>query len=149
MAAVCAVSSGIIASPGLHAEAGLEARDHVCGSGVCASSSSNQLASMRVASREVEQVHSSKGDEETTDERKSIHSVRCVEALEEDEGGAKGRGGEGYVVERVDTKPCSSAQIREITAFNLHISWEAGQSLVEVVHLRQNADRCQNHEDVS
>lgn len=51
---------------------------------------------------EVEEVDSCYGDEEAGDERYVVDWVSGIGAAEEDEGGAKSGGSEGYVVEGVD-----------------------------------------------
>jgi len=60
-------------------------------------------AAFRVAAREVEEVDSGEDDKEAGDEGENVDCVIGIESAVEDEGGAKCRGCECYVVERIDT----------------------------------------------
>ena len=70
--------------------------------------------------------------------------------MEENEGGAEGRGGEGYVVERVDTGEVSARLSSQgcVAGRSLHVCGELAKGLVEVVHLGQNTDASDDHKDV-
>lgn len=59
--------------------------------------------SFGVFTREIEEIYTSEDCEETAQERDCVDSIAGVEALEKDEGCDKGAGGEGDVVQRVDT----------------------------------------------
>ena len=61
------------------------------------------VVSFGIFAREVEEVDTGEDCEETAQERDRIDSVAGVEASEEDEGCDEGAGGEGDVVQRVDT----------------------------------------------
>ena len=54
---------------------------------------------VRVFLREVEEEDAGEDDEEAAEEGDGVDRGGCVEALEEDEGGAEDGGGEGYVVD--------------------------------------------------
>lgn len=56
-----------------------------------------------VFAREVEEVYAGEDGEEAAEEGDCVDSVGCVEALEENERCDEGAGGEGDIVERVDT----------------------------------------------
>ena len=56
-----------------------------------------------VFAREIEKINTSEDCEETAQKRYRVDSVAGVEASEEDEGCDKSAGGEGDVVQRVDT----------------------------------------------
>lgn len=59
--------------------------------------------SVGVVAGEVQEVYTRENDEESTEQRYRIDCICGVESLEKDEGGAKGRGCEGDVVERIHT----------------------------------------------
>jgi hypothetical protein len=61
-----------------------------------------EFCAVWVPARDVEEIDAGKDYEEAGEEREGVYGVGGVEAAIEDEGGAEGRGCEGYVVERVD-----------------------------------------------
>ena len=61
------------------------------------------MRAVRVFAGEVEQVDAGEDDEEATEEGDGVDGVGCVEAPEEDKGGAEGCCGEGNIVEGVHT----------------------------------------------
>lgn len=65
------------------------------------------IVAFGIFAREVEEVDTGEDCEETAQERDRINSVAGVEASEEDEGCDEGAGGEGDVVQRVDTRKVS------------------------------------------
>lgn len=74
--------------PSLHAESRLDARDHVGARDVAGVAPGEHLGAIGVAAAEVEQVDACKGDEEAAEQGEGVDGFGCVEALEEDEGGA-------------------------------------------------------------
>lgn len=134
----------------LHAHARLDARDHVGARGVAAVAARERLGAVGVVPAEVEEVDARKGDEEAADEGEGADHVGCVEAVEEDEGRAEGGGGEGDVVERVDAGGWGLAMVEYLgnRSFDVHVGGELAERLVEVVHLRQDADGRDNHKHV-
>lgn len=101
------MTSRLARTAGLHAHPRLQGRDHVGAGHILVAG--NQAVAVGVAARQVEQVHAGKGDEEAAKEREGVGHVGRVEALEEDEGGAKGSRGEGDVVEGVDARDALAA----------------------------------------
>lgn len=106
------------ASSRLHAEAGLEACEAVGGNavdgvvfaeGVFALVDA-EVAAVGVFAGEVEEVDAGEDGEEAAEEGDGVDGVGGVEAAEEDEGGDEGAGGEGHVVERVDTGKVKSVR---------------------------------------
>lgn len=83
-------------------------------------------------SGDVEEVHTREDDKESKQKRDDVDSGSGVEALEQNEGSYKGACGKSDVVKRVN-----DGGIKLI------------QSLVEVVHLGENAEGHDNDEDVS
>jgi hypothetical protein len=65
------------------------------------------IVAFGVLTREVEEVDAGEDYEETTQERDCVDGIAGVEALEEDKGRDEGAGGEGDVVQRVDTREFS------------------------------------------
>lgn len=61
------------------------------------------IVTFGVFAREVEEVNAGEDCEETAQKRDGVDGVASVEASEEDEGCDEGAGGEGDVVQRVDT----------------------------------------------
>lgn len=58
---------------------------------------------IRIGPGQVQEVDSGEYDEEAGQERNDTDSIRRVEAAEEDEGRTQRCGGEGYIVEGIDT----------------------------------------------
>lgn len=140
---------GIRAPPGLQTETGLYARDHVGTGGVGAAAARDHLLAVGVRPREVQQVNAGKCCQESAEEGECVDNVGRVEAAEEDKRGAEGKGREGNVVEGVDAAPNLSVKVTSTRAHsNSHIGGEVSKRLVEVVHLGQDADGGQDHEDV-
>ena len=90
-------------SPRLHAHPRLEARDHIGAGGIAGPVAAHRLSAVGVAAAQVEQVDAGEGDEEAGQQREGVHGIGGVETAEEDEGGAESGGGEGHVIQRVDT----------------------------------------------
>lgn len=146
----------VVASPGLHAHAGLKARDHVGARNVHAWSGRCQLLTVGIASREIEEVDTREYDEEAGQERDGVDGVCRIKASVKGSRGDKGRGGESHVVKWVNAVQGAGLAKSFLPVAHQHhrtedsqIRGEAGKSLVEVVHLRHNADNRQEHEDVS
>ena len=91
-----------LGAAGLHAAAGLDARDHVGARHVAGAAAGEGLCAVGVGAAEVEEVDAREGDEEAADQGENADCLGRVKALEEDEGGAEGRGREGDVVEGID-----------------------------------------------
>lgn len=157
------MSPWITTSAGLYAAASLQTRHHVGGRGVVAPMPCDEFVPVRVASGKVEQVDSGKGYEEAAKQRQGVDRVGGVEPAEEDEGGAKRGCGKRHVVEGVDAEGFATVsslekrakgdcagdeQERATDELYSHIGRERCQRLVEVIHLRENADRSQDDEDV-
>lgn len=135
----------------LHAHARLDARDHVGARGVAAVAARERLGAVGVVAAEVEEVDAREGDEEAADEGEGADHVGGVEAVEEDEGGAEGGRGEGDVVEWVDAGRGWGLAVVEYLgnrSFDVHVGGELAERLVEVVHLRQDADGRDNHKHI-
>jgi len=108
-----AMAAVLLAAPArLHAPARAERAEAVDGDAVdlvvfaagVSFAADAEFDAFRVLAREVEEVDAGEDGEEAAEEGDGVDCVGGVEALEEDEGGAEGAGGEGYVVEGVDTK---------------------------------------------
>lgn len=54
-------------------------------------------------SRKVQEIYTGKDDEESTEKGKRVDGICRVEPLEEDERGAQRGGGEGHIIEGVDS----------------------------------------------
>jgi hypothetical protein len=120
-----ALSVGAAAS--LHGTAGEGTRHGIGGDAVQikAAAISVQLhviVAFGVLTREVEEVDACEDYEEATQERDCVDGVAGVEALEEDKGCDEGAGGEGDVVERVDTRN-GSVQDRRVGVWNSRTCW--------------------------
>lgn len=96
-----------LGAAGLHAAAGLDARDHVGARHVASAAASEGLCAVGVGAAEVEEVDAREGDEKPADQGEDADGLGRVKALEEDEGGAEGRRREGDVVEGVDADEVS------------------------------------------
>lgn len=79
------------------------------------------IVAFGVLTREVEEVNAGEDCEETAQKRNGVDSVAGVEASEEDEGCDEGAGGEGHVVQRIDTGKISKGPYggRKILAYML------------------------------
>lgn len=147
----------VVTPPRLHAHAGLDARDHVGARDVHAWSSRCQFLAVGIASREIEEVDAREYGQEAGQERDGVDGVCRIKAGVKGSRGYKGCGGEGDVVKRVDAARSPELAQRSLPFPFAHqhhrtedsqIRGEAGKRLVEVVHLRHNADNRQEHEDV-
>lgn len=106
---------------------------------------------MRIRPREIQEVYTSKGYEETTQQRQGVNRVGRVEARKQNERGAKSGSSESDIVKWVHsiiTSILIQSIFRSLTGY-LHLSAELAQRFVEVIHLRQDADRGEDHENVS
>lgn len=90
-----------------------------------------QRVAVGIDPADVEQVDAAEDDEEAGEEGYGVDGVRGVEAAEEDEGCEQGEGREGDVVERVDEGGVKLVE-----------------GLVEIVHLREDADDDDDGKDV-
>ena len=98
-----ASSMGVKTSSSLHASSCLYDGDAIGGDAVdFRVLARHQAVAIRVGSRQIQQVDPGKDDQESTKERKGVDRIRCVEAFEEDEGGAQRGCCEGYIVKWVD-----------------------------------------------
>ena len=109
------------------------------------------LVAIGVLTREVEEVYAGEDDEEAAEQRDGVDSRRSVEALEKQAGCDEGASGESHVVERVHAVYCQLRSLGDCTgrcAEDVHVGGELAESLVEVVHLGQNAADDHDDEDV-
>lgn len=95
----------VSAAAGLHRAPGLVAGDAVRRHSVVLHLGVDQLVSVRIVPREVQQVDAREDDQEATEQRDRVHGFGGVEALEEDEGGTQRGGGESDIVQRVHAVP--------------------------------------------
>lgn len=72
----------------LHTQTSLNCRDHVRAGGIVAAAACNILVTVRVRSRQVQQVDAGESDQETAEKRYRVDRVGCIETAEKDEGGA-------------------------------------------------------------
>ena len=104
--AVSSVAANAVAAKaaaGLHADAGLDAGDHVGAHSIGASTAA-QASTIRIGARKVEQIDTSECNEEAANQRQGVNRIGRVEAAKEDERGTQSSRRKGDVVERVDTK---------------------------------------------
>lgn len=103
-----------------------------------------------IFTRKVEQVHPREDGEEATKKGDCVNGIGGVEAAKQDERSDKSKRGECHVIERVH----SASQGRQYRGSKwrceevLHVGVKLAQSLVEVVHLRENADYNNNGKDI-
>ncbi len=85
-----------------------------------------QMHTVRVFAREVEEVHAGKNDEKTAEERDCVYRVGGVESLEEDETCAESCRCEGDVVQWIHTTRRMSIYHLEVgrEEKNLHVGAE-------------------------
>ena len=111
-----------------------------------------QVGAVGVFTAEVQEVDAGEDGQEAAEQRDGVDCVGGVESAEEDEGGDEGEGREGDVVEGVDATQASvvsgCVQVLRVGGVDVHISTILAQRLVEVIHLRENADYDNNGEDV-
>lgn len=94
----------VLTPPRLHRPASVEAGNSVRGNTILfINLAVEQLATVRVVPRKVEEVYAREDDQEPAKKRNGIHGISGIETFEEDKRRAKRSRGEGDVVERVDT----------------------------------------------
>lgn len=109
-----------------------------------------EICAVWVFSGQVEQIDASEDREEAAEERDGIYGVGGIEAAKQDEGGYKGAGREGHVVERVDAGRFVSTIMKKKRLWDagLHVGRKLAESFVEVIHLAHDADYHDDSEDV-
>lgn len=94
----------VLTPPRLHRPPGVEAGNSVRGNTVFfVNLAVEELATVRVVSRKVEEIHAGEDNQESAKKRDGIDGVGGVEAFEKDKRSAKRSCSERDVVERVDT----------------------------------------------
>lgn len=76
---------GIGASAGLHGPSGLKACDAIGRNSLFIKLRVDQGMSVRIVSRQVEEVYAGKDDQETTEQGNGVDGIGSVESLEKDE----------------------------------------------------------------